>query len=293
MEMRPSWFERWSAPARGSCQICGASTGGSPWQAYGVTNDLRRWARRICDACQVSIPWITAIGCRDCGRAVRCTDCVRRPLAAHGLAANRSVVQYDARMKEWLSRYKFKGEIGLAGLLAGMMVERYAELFQHTEMRKRSSQGSRCSERLGNWLGMGRNALYLYPDVITYVPSSEERLAERGFNQAAVIAELLGQAWQKRVINTLLRASGDARQSHQTRSGRELSMRGMYSVDRNAMRHLDRLFPNTDAGGYSMLLVDDVYTTGNTLRACALELKAAFVELDVQVSIYAYCWARA
>lgn len=272
MKHKPSWFERWSAPARGSCLVCGGSTGKAPWQA--ADYNLRRWRHRLCRACQDSIPWITAIGCRSCGRAIRCSDCQRHPLATHGLAANRGVVTYDAAMKEWLSRFKYKGELAFGQLFAGMMLERYEALWQVTELRG------------------GNVHRILLPDFITYVPSSDERLRDRGFNQAVIVAEALAKVWHRPFLHLLLRVREDERQSHQSRGGRERSMQGAYMWNDAANPSTDLMKRASKGNGISILLIDDVYTTGNTLRACSVALHDGLKQNGIIGRVYGYTWAR-
>ena len=272
MKHKLSWFERWSAPARGSCLVCGSSTGKAPWQA--ADHNPRRWQHRLCRACQDSIPWITAIGCRSCGRAIRCSDCRRHPLAAHGLAANRGVVTYDAAMKEWLSRFKYKGELAFGYLFAGMMLERYEALWKVTELKE------------------GVATRILMPDIITYVPSSEERLHDRGFNQAAIVAEALAEAWRRPFLHLLLRVREDERQSHQSRGGRERSMQGAYQWREGVDLSTYVIKRVSKRDGVSIMLIDDVYTTGNTLRACSVALQAGLEQNGIVGSAYGYTWAR-
>lgn len=272
MMHKRGWFERWSAPARGSCLVCGGSTGKAPWQA--TEDNLRRWQQGLCRACQHQIPWITSIGCRSCGRAIRCSDCQRNPLAAHGLAANRGVVMYDAAMKEWLSRFKYKGERAFATLFAGMMLERYEALWQDTEHKGGTVRRIRM------------------PDIITYVPSSEERLKDRGFNQAELIAKMLANAWQRPLLHMLLRVREDERQSHQSRQGRERSMQGAYQWNAAINRKLQLLKTMEGGDGVVILLIDDVFTTGNTLRACGMAICSELKRYNVEGRVNGYTWAR-
>lgn len=288
MDTRRSWFEQWSAPMGGSCMVCGAATGGAPVGGGGI-NDLRQWSYRLCRPCQGAIPWITAIGCRSCGRSIRCSDCERHPLAMHGMAGSRGVVQYDAAMKEWLSRFKFKGERGFASLIAGMMLERYAMLYGHTELGRRSSQRRKPIQVLQDFIRGSDSPRP--PDVMMYVPSSRERLAERGFNQAAMVAQLLGRAWQRPVVDGLTRSDGQTRQSHQSRGGRESSLRGAYGWNRAVLRNMKRVVPYENS--LRLMLIDDVYTTGNTLRACGAALREGLVEVGIEAQIWGYTWARA
>jgi ComF family protein len=101
---------------------------------------------------------------------------------------------------------------------------------------------------------------------IVPVPLHPERERERGFNQANVIAEALANETGL-VLDSLSlirtthterhRAGMDAR-------GRRESVEGVFQVAR------PRLIQNE-----SILLVDDVFTTGATLSSCARALKAA------------------
>ena len=98
------------------------------------------------------------------------------------------------------------------------------------------------------------------------VPLHPERERERGFNQAAVLARALAQSTQLRCDEwSLARAVHTYR--HRTgmdaRSRRE-SVTGAFEVRR------PRLIENE-----SVLLVDDVFTTGATASACAEALKNA------------------
>ncbi|MGZ9586273.1 ComF family protein [Paenibacillus marinisediminis] len=208
---------------------------------------------------------------------------------AHGLAANRSVVQYDAVMKEWLSRFKFKGEIRFAQLLAGMMLERYEDVYQRTELANRSSQSSGFLQGIRDLVVQGNRSRLSYPDVVTFVPSSTERLQDRGFNQAALVAELLAQAWKRPLLPALSRMRDDARQSHQSRSGRERSMQGAYRSNHEVLSRI----VSGNSSSVSIMLVDDVFTTGNTLRACTDALRRGLDEAGIKSTIWSYTWARA
>ena len=102
-------------------------------------------------------------------------------------------------------------------------------------------------------------------DLIVPVPLAPLRQLERGFNQAERIARRLGSRLQL-PVETALRRSG-LLPSTQSRLGR--SARRASRVDRYVAR---------DAAGIenrSVLLVDDVVTTGTTLRAAAGALRAA------------------
>jgi len=100
-------------------------------------------------------------------------------------------------------------------------------------------------------------------DLITAVPLSKHRYDERGFNQAKVIAQTLATFAKIRYADTLLRTKQTPTQASLTdRQQRLTNLDSTFSV-----------IPDLDLTAKSILLIDDVLTTGTTLNQCAKTLK--------------------
>lgn len=99
-------------------------------------------------------------------------------------------------------------------------------------------------------------------DAIAPVPSHPRRLRERGFNQAALLAIALGKATGLDVWESLLSRTSDApsQLSVAGRVNRWTNVAGSFVCG----ERVDDL---------SLLLVDDIVTTGATMSACAGALK--------------------
>lgn len=102
-------------------------------------------------------------------------------------------------------------------------------------------------------------------DVLVPVPLHPRRRRERGFNQAELLAAELGRRRAVPVSpGTLVRRTDTASQAGLTAARRRANVSGAFAV-----RHRSRV------AGRVIVLVDDVYTTGATARACARALRAA------------------
>ncbi len=97
-------------------------------------------------------------------------------------------------------------------------------------------------------------------DVLVPVPLSGQRLVERGYNQSELLAKRLSEARGISCNPSLLR-----RVRH-TEKQAQLS-----GVERN--QNVEGAFAADGAHGLSVLLIDDVVTTGSTLRECASALR--------------------
>ena len=95
----------------------------------------------------------------------------------------------------------------------------------------------------------------IQPDIVVPIPSSAIHLEARGFNQVAVMLEFAGIPYQ--CLLELTVSSGP--QSQKTRQER-LESKIAFEVRENVGQHLSEC---------SILLVDDVYTTGATLHQAA------------------------
>ena len=104
------------------------------------------------------------------------------------------------------------------------------------------------------------------------VPLHRRRLATRGFNQSLLIAREIGRARGIAVAPTLLR---------RTRATPPLE--GMsFAERRRTVAGAFALRPGASLAGRTVILVDDILTTGSTANACARTLRrggAARVEL--------------
>ena len=101
------------------------------------------------------------------------------------------------------------------------------------------------------------------PDLLCPVPLGPGRLAERGFNQALVIARPLARALGVPLAPRMLARPHDtAAQSTMTPLGRQRNVRRAFVVD-------------GDVIGQHVGVVDDVMTSGNTLHEVARTLKKA------------------
>ena len=102
-------------------------------------------------------------------------------------------------------------------------------------------------------------------DALVPVPLHPERLAERGYNQsellAAGVSERLAIPLQN---NWLQRTRHTQPQARLDREQRLQNVAGAFSVNETVHLHSE-----------TILLIDDVATTGATLRACAYALRAA------------------
>jgi ComF family protein len=107
-----------------------------------------------------------------------------------------------------------------------------------------------------------RDALDAGALVLVPVPLTRERRAARGFNQAALLAERVGRGrrlavkprWLRRVRST-------AAQSDLSAAERQTNVRGAFAA-------------SPAVAGRHVVIVDDVFTTGATVRECARALRA-------------------
>ena len=101
------------------------------------------------------------------------------------------------------------------------------------------------------------------PDLICWAPLSRQRLRERGFDQAELLAREVGRLLSVPVRPALCKPSHTAAQSGlEGLADRRANVRGAYA-----------LLPGADLTGKRVVLVDDVVTSGSTLGACAALLR--------------------
>ena len=122
--------------------------------------------------------------------------------------------------------------------------------------------------QLAVWLKDGFDRFYkddLTPwDALVPVPLYPLRKRERGFNQAEELARTLGKRVGLPVMNVLKRVKKTEAQAKLRRSERL----------RNQMNAFE-LKSEFDLQGKKLLIIDDVFTTGATVNACAQILKQA------------------
>ncbi len=108
------------------------------------------------------------------------------------------------------------------------------------------------------------------------VPIAKSRLRERGYNQAALLAESLATIAGWGTSHLLQRSQASKAQATLSRSERSENVAGSVSVLPSAARFAKQAGSHAPpTGATRLLLVDDVLTTGSTAGACAAALEAA------------------
>ena len=99
-------------------------------------------------------------------------------------------------------------------------------------------------------------------DLIVPVPTTRKRLRERGYNQAQVLAELIGRETGMPVADALKRTDEHTAQVRLSGQSRRQNLRGVMTAEGRVC-------------GKRVLLIDDVYTTGSTAEEAARALLCA------------------
>lgn len=199
----------------------------------------------LCDHCHRKLPRVQKPVCLYCGASARadeaaegrCSNCAKRERA---FDFARSALCDTPDAHRLILDLKYRKAAYLAPALASFLDELWEE----------------CA-LLRAW-----NDWTLMP-----VPATARRLAQRGYNQAEELARALGKRRRLPLAQALRRVSGDRVSQTKLAAGeREEHARSIYSLTRKTQNSTAPLPPH-------ILLIDDVFTTGATLRACARQLK--------------------
>jgi ComF family protein len=117
----------------------------------------------------------------------------------------------------------------------------------------------------GQWLARAGAAFWAEADLLLPVPLHRWRLIARRYNQAALLADAVArQCGVPSEPGLLHRARATPSQGGRSRAGRYRNVRGAFSVKAKDRARLK---------GAHVVLIDDVYTTGATVSACARVLR--------------------
>jgi ComF family protein len=197
----------------------------------------------ICRRCREKVRRCQAPFCPCCGRffesEVESHLCQACLEKEPALARHRSFSRYEGPVKEVILLFKYRGFKVLGNWLGDLLAE---------------NLGS--EEDL--WEGV---------DALIPVPLHPKKERKRGFNQAQVLAKRLAAHKSLSLLERrLIKVANVPAQTSLEAGERAKNVRGAF-----------RIRKAKDLEGKIVLLVDDVYTTGSTLRECSLVLKKAGV----------------
>jgi ComF family protein len=197
----------------------------------------------LCDSCMKSFHWAGMKTCGKCGKILAddyrhglCWDCRQ---FGHDFDKGYTCVQYGLLERGVLMDYKYRGKPYIGRQLGKILYDRMeAEDVEY--------------------------------DIVVPVPMHEKRRAERGYNQAEVMAGVLARKKGVPCAGGML-----------VRKKETAAMKGLGQVER--YENMKNVFAVSDKNHYTIagkriLLVDDIYTTGSTLDACSRVLKDAGAE---------------
>ena len=201
---------------------------------------------RMCNDCIAGINWNTGRRCIKCGKALSDTDpgelCFNCKANVHEFDRGYSCATYGLHERTLLYELKYASRGDIGETIGEIAYDRMLAEFDAEEIRKEF-------------------------DLVTAIPIYRKRKGERGFNQADVIAS----SFAKRAGllydgEILMRARETSAMKGLSPEERKANIQGAFAIRE---RKRDKL------PGKSILLVDDIYTTGATLDEASSVLKNA------------------
>ena len=198
-----------------------------------------RPGRHFCSDCLNRLPFTPTDGCcRRCGRAAEklSGEFLCEDCRVHKPSFDRaaSALSFDGDAREAMNAFKFRNHLWLRDDLVDWMEAIARARFKVGEI-----------------------------DVVVAMPSTFLHRLDRGYNQCAYLAKALARRLERPYAPFVLRRKGrPKRQGKLTEEKRRENVIGTFGV----------LRPRAVLGK-TVLVVDDIMTTGSTLSECAAELK--------------------
>ena len=215
----------------------------------------------LCDECIRKLHWINGRTCSKCGKALPdqyrgelCYDCME---LEHFFTRGFSCLTYGFYERQIMMDIKYHGKGYLAVKMGDVLFDRMEALIEAAVERG------------------------IKPfDLLIPVPVSEGRRRKRGYNQAELMTGQLMKRWReafgKNPERLPLHERNVLRRSHETQmlrsmnpAERRLALKGAFEV---------KSHKSETVCGKTILLVDDIYTTGATADACSRALLEAGAE---------------
>ena len=197
----------------------------------------------ICRECLAQLSFVTEPVCVKCGKQILtqsrelCYDCAHHERT---FIANRAMLNYEENARECMVGLKYNN------------CREHAELF-----------GQMMTIRLRDFI------LEMNPDCLVPVPVHRQRLKIRGYNQAELVAQVIGREMDIPVIGSILiRRKHTEAMKKLNAEERLKNLREAFDVNREAIPE----------GISRVMLVDDIFTTGATIEACSKILCAEGLE---------------
>ncbi len=204
------------------------------------------YGEKICLACMEKLKLLTPPWCMKCGRKLEDEGELCEDCRKKGHEFIRGRALYEyGSVAASIYRMKYGGR------------QEYADFF---------------GEEMGRYLGSFIRQMK--PDGIVPVPLHRKRQKERGYNQAALLAKALGEHMEVPVYDKLVRRTKDTKPLKLQNPGeRQNNLKKAFIIAEN------------DVKLKTILLVDDIYTTGSTMDEMARVLKRHGVEKVCFVTI--------
>lgn len=199
----------------------------------------------LCTACQTQVPLFTPPLCGLCGGAIGqsvLATCGECARLGRPWRSGSTAWHYDQAARTLVLAFKYRKRLTLAPVLGRALTDAWRERLPHHDQ-----------------------------EVIVPVPLFWLKHALRGYNQAELIGRELARATGLPLVPALARTRWTRPQARLSRHQRQRNLGGAFAV-RDA----------ASIAGRRVLLVDDVLTTGSTLRVCTRALLAAgAISVDV------------
>ncbi len=211
-----------------------------------------------CPICRRPLARDERFACTDCWRSLSILPTPFCPYCRCYFGHDESLVEHVCPC---LDKAEERAILAIRSL--GAFDDSYQKLIHRFKYDKRIPLGRRLAKRLAQTLAQRSD--FADCDLVIPVPLHRARHRERGFNQSEILAEGISEATNISLAKDILKRKKNTRdQTHLNAQERAENVRDAFIVTHAA-----------NLSGKKVILVDDVMTTGATLKECARILREA------------------